>query len=208
MNDELNSQIDSVEFIDATQNAVIEAVDNVSELITETSLTTEQDGHAHEIFYKTAEFWVGFAFILVVVALSKPVSKLLRAMLVKRRNEIIDRINDAEKLHDDAQKLLAEYERKFINAQKEADAILQKSNELVQKTRESETKKLNNELNQKRKEADNLIAAAQSRILNEINTKTSTKAINAAKAYILDHLDTKAKSKLIDESIKNIIAKI
>lgn len=204
MNDESTPQLDGSQLLEATQNAVIEAVDNVSGIIAETS-TQQHEAHPHEIFYKTAEFWVGFAFILVIVALAKPVSRLLRNMLLKRRDAIIDRISQAEKLHDDAQKLLAEYERKYINADQEADEIVQKSKKQTALYRTEEIQKLNAELNLKKREADGAIASAQMQTINEINAKAADKAVKAAKKYILDHLDKKQQNKLIDNSIEHII---
>ena len=50
------------DIIDATQNAVISAAENVSEIIEKTS----ENIHGHGPFYHNPEFWVGLAFILVV----------------------------------------------------------------------------------------------------------------------------------------------
>ena len=107
----------------------------IQEIETE-SVFTE---HAHEPFYKEGEFWVGFAFILVVVFLFKPVGSMLKAMLIKRRNGIIEQINQAEKLRDDAQVLLAQYEKKFLHAKDEADEILTKSESEIELLKGSRT---------------------------------------------------------------------
>lgn len=208
MNEDANPQLDGMEIIDATQNAVIEAVDNVSGMIAETTAETQTESHHHEVFYKTAEFWVGFAFILVVVVLAKPVGGLLKSMLVKRRDEIADRISQAEKIHDDAQKLLADYERKYVHAEEEAGELLEKSRRQIEQTRRTENNKLEKELALKRREADNLIVSAQLKTLNEINGKTADKAVRTAMAFIKDNLTPDRQSALIDESISNVINKI
>lgn len=208
MNDDTASQIDGMELIDKTQNAVIEAVDSVSGLIAETAETTETPTHEHEIFYKSAEFWVGFAFILVVVALAKPISRLLKGMLTKRRDEISERINQAEKLHDDAQKLLAEYERKYVHAEEEADIVLQKANRQIENVRTEELKKLESELKQKQKDADGIISSVKAKTEAEINSKTAKQAIKTAYLYLKENISPEQHAKLIDESIKNITEKL
>lgn len=208
MNEDANPQIDGMEIIDATQNAVIEAVDNVSGMITETTAETQADNHHHEIFYKTAEFWVGFAFILVVVVLARPVGGLLKSMLVKRRDEIADRISQAEKLHDDAQKLLADYERKFVHAEEEAGEVLEKSQRQIEQIRRTENHKLEAEMALKRKEAENLITSAQLKTSAEINSQTTQKAVRTAKAFIKNNITSEQQSALIDLSIDNVVRKI
>ena len=69
------------EIIDAAQNAVMQAADDVSGIIENTA----EQLHGHEeIFYQSAEFWVGVAFVLVVLLLAGPVGRLVRSMLNKR----------------------------------------------------------------------------------------------------------------------------
>ena len=116
------------EIIDATQNAVIEAAENVANIIDNTA--AELDGH-HEVFYQSAEFWVAMAFVLVVAALARPIGRTVVALLKKRIARIIARIREASALQEDAQKLLADYEKKFLNAESEAAAILKKAEKEV-----------------------------------------------------------------------------
>lgn len=68
------------EIIDATQNAVIEAAENVANIIDNTA--AELDRH-HEVFYQSAEFWVAMAFVLVVAALARPIGRTVVALLKK-----------------------------------------------------------------------------------------------------------------------------
>jgi F-type H+-transporting ATPase subunit b len=204
MNEENASQHDGMEILDATQNAVIEAVDNVSGLITETHQPEVPTAH-HEAFYQEAEFWVGAAFILVVVALVKPVGSALKKMLVNYRNNVADSINQAEKLRDDAQELLAKYERMARGVDKEVQSVLDKAVRQAAQVRTELTEKTDQELRRKTKETDHLIEAAQSGILSEINGKAATKAVATAHAYLAQRLTRADHEKLIDDSIENIL---
>lgn len=195
----LESTASGTEIIDATQNAVIQAADSVADIIE----TTAHEIH-QEAFYEHPTFWVAVSFVLVILVLAKPVGKLLKAMLEKRIEGILNRITEAANLKDDAQKLLVEYERKFINAETEAGNILRKSEKEIELLRKESLDKLKNEMAAKEKEAENRLTAAQSEAQNEIAKLTSELTIKAVKAAIAEKLNNKAQDDLIDQSIKAI----
>ncbi len=194
------------EFIDATQNAVLEAV---SGMISETETAADFTApHAGEAFYLSAEFWVGMSFVLVVVGLGKPIGRLLKKMLIKRRDDIVDQISQAEKLHDDAQKLLAEYERKYVHVKDEIQALEEKSACETEFVKTRELAKLDNELNIRRREVENAISGSIAEIRQELSQKAGTQAVFLAKSYLTAFLDEEKEAALIDASIKNILKQI
>lgn len=186
------------EIIEATQNAVMEAAQNVSDMIGQTA--TEIEG-SHEAFYLEAEFWVAAAFVLVVVALAKPIGKALSFMLKKRIANIINRIDEASQLQVDAQNLLAEYQRKFLNAQEEAEAILKKSQKEVEYFKTESLSKLEQDMKVKTSEADERLNSAKEKAAQEITSLTSELTIQAVRQTIFNKLGKSEKSKLIDNSI-------
>ena len=188
------------EIIDAAQNAVMQAADDVSGIIENTA----EQLHGHEeIFYQSAEFWVGVAFVLVVL-LAGPVGRLVRSMLNKRIDNITKRIHDAAELRDEAQKLLADYEKKFLNADKEAQAILNKSQKEIEYLKKENLAKLEEEMKIKEKEAEDRITASKEKAAREISDLTSELTIKTVKAAIVKNLDAKTQNKLIDDSISLI----
>ena len=112
----VHQAVSGKEFIDMTQNAVVDVTEN---LISDVSLPA----HHYGAFYENPVFWVAVSFVLVVVLLARPIGKIAKQLLQNRVDGIIKRIEDAANLKDDAQKLLVEYERKFVNADAEAEAI-------------------------------------------------------------------------------------
>lgn len=185
-----------------------EAAGDVVKTVSETTEISEIENHSHEVFYKSAEFWVGFAFILVIVFLAKPVGKVLKAFLAKRRDNIISQIEQAEKLHDDAQKLLARYERKFINAKDEAQQILDKSRRAIADLQNEELNKLDTELAARRKEVEAGIAATVEKARKEMNVAAASKAVLTVKNYLTTALDAEKQSSLIDTSMENIFNRL
>lgn len=186
------------EIIDATQNAVIEAAENVANIIDNTA--AELDGH-HEVFYQSAEFWVAMAFVLVVAALARPIGRTVVALLKKRIARIIARIREASALQEDAQKLLADYEKKFLNAESEAAAILKKAEKEVDYFKTESLSKLEQDMRQKEKDAEDRLTSAKEKASQEIVSLTSELTIKAVKKAVAKHLDKAAQSKLIDNSI-------
>lgn len=187
------------EIIDATQNAVIEAADSVTNIIEKTA--GQIDGH-HEAFYMEAHFWVAVAFVLTVGLLAKPVSKLIGSMLNKRIDAIAKRIHDAAALKDDAQKLLAAYEQKFLSADDEAKAILDKSKKEIEYIKKENLAKLENEMKLKEKEAEDRINSSKEKASKEISDLTSEFTIQTVKTAIINKLDSKTQDNLIDKSIE------
>ncbi len=200
-----NQQLDGKDIIDATQNVVINAAENVSEIIQTTS--AEVHGHGYGAFYENPQFWVAISFVLVIVFLARPVGKLIHSMLSKRIDNITHRIHEAANLQDDAQKMLAEYEKKFKNAQAEADAILAKSKKEIEFLKKENISKLEKDMKSKEKDAKERLEGAKIKASQEIANIASDLTIKSLKATLASKLDDKAKDKLINDSI-SLVAKL
>ncbi len=186
------------EIIDATQSAVMEAAENVSNIIGNTA--AELDGH-HEAFYQGAEFWVAMSFVLVVAALARPIGKAVSALLKNRIAGIVSRIDEAAALQEDAQKLLAEYEKKFLSAKDEADNILKKAQKEVDYFKNESLSKLEQDMRQKEKDAEDRLNSAKEKASHEIASLASDITIKAVKQAVSKHLSDSEQTKLIDNSI-------
>ena len=189
------------EMMETTQNAVFEAANTVAQMVE--NVEHEVSGHGGA-YYENPEFWVGLAFVLVVLMLARPIGRILNLMLNKRIEAIADRITEAQKLNEDAQKLLAEYEKKYLNAEKEAKNILRKSEREIELIKDERLKKLEAEMDMKQKEAEQRIKTAQESAVKEVTALASEMTIKALKEVLAKSLDKKSQDKLIDESIKTI----
>lgn len=187
------------EIIDATQDAVLNAADNVVSVIENTA--HEISGHS-EVFYQSAEFWVAVSFVLVVVLLARPVGKIAYRLLKKRGENIAGRIYEVECLKEDAQKLLSEYERKYRKAEQEAQEILARSEREINLLKRENLAKLEDAMANKEREAKARIVSAQEKAVQEIAAQTSSLTISAVKAVLAKTLDERQQDRLIDESIE------
>ncbi len=197
----LEETLSDKEVLNATQDAVLNAVGSVADAIESTA--AEMSGH-DEIFYLSAEFWVAVSFVVAVVALARPVGKILYRMLQKRGEDIAKRIQDAADLKEDAQKLLAEYEKKYRQAEQEAQEILVRSEREINLIKRDSLAKLESDMAAREKEAKLRVAGAQEDAVREITAKTAERAIAAVKKVLAESLDAKDLDKLIDESIEKV----
>ncbi len=191
--------INNQEVIVSSDEIPLIASDNVTEVVDVVEHAV--DAHHYGVFYENPTFWVGMSFVLVVLCLVKPISKLLNSMLNKRIDMIANRITEAKQLNEDAQKMLAEYEKKFLNAEKEAKAILRKSEKEIEFLKNERLTKMEAEMKIKQKEAEQRINLAQENAMKEIVEMTSDVTIKAIKEVLLQKLDKSTQAKLIDESI-------
>ena len=194
----MNGATSGQEIIDATQSAIIQAVDKVSELIEPTA------HHGHGPFYQNPEFWVGMAFVFVVLMLSRPLSKVFSTMMKKRIEGIANRIDEAAQLKDDAQKLLADYEAKFQNAKKEANALIKKSQKQVELLKQEYLQKLEADMNIHKREVDERISAAQDEAKKEIVSLTSDVTIGVVRNILKEKITPDMHDAFINHAIDEI----
>lgn len=170
---------------------------NISEIATHTV-------EHHEVFYKSAEFWVGASFILVISLLYRPLLQIIRNLIFSKINRIKNELQEAENLKIKAQELYAKYERSLLNIDDEIAQIISNEDAIILETKERKLKELNTLLANKQKEVDAKIERAFNKASSEIKTIISSTTINMLKSVIKTKLTTKDHSLLVDKSIKNI----
>ena len=176
-------------------------VSDLSADLSQGAVEVAQEAHHYANFYDNPEFWVGLAFVVVVLLLVKPIRKVGSSLLNKRIDAIAKRINDAQKLKDDAQKLWVEYEKKYLNVQNEAFEIISKSEKEISFMKSERLKKLNEEISRRESEALALIQTAEKKVLVDIQKNSTELSIKAVKNVLSKSLDEKTQDDLIEKSI-------
>lgn len=191
------------DLIDATQNAIIDAAENVSEVFDKANPDI-----AHQLtevpFYADVEFWVGMAFILSIVALAKPAYRFLKSAMRGKIESVKNQIADAEKLRDDAQELLAQYERKFAATESEVAEILKQAEKNIANQKKNDLATLKENTDVKEKEIKRRILSSTENVMAEINQSVARSSVEVAKKAILAHISKANKSTLIDEAIVSL----
>jgi F-type H+-transporting ATPase subunit b len=189
--------------IDSTQNAIIGAAENVSQVFDSAGKTVANELEVVP-FYGEVHFWIGVAFILAILVLLMPAYRYIKGALQNRVDKVIGDIDEAIKLRDDAQVLLAEYERKFVNMQAEAQTIVTEGLNSLKNMQKNEAEQLKNELENKQKEAERRIKTATQKAQTEINQVAGRLSVDWAQKAIEHYLQTADKSQLIDNAINDL----
>ena len=154
------AQVEAEQKFDAASGAPVDTAPEVGGAVHET-IEGATSGHTetgHNLpFYETAPFWVAVAFLIVVGAAFKKVSRALTNGLDVRAAKIKSTLDEARQLREDAQALLAEYQRKQRDALKEAEEILTVAKE--------ESKRLKAKA---KKEVESLVKDLAARAVNQV----------------------------------------
>ncbi|MBQ8670975.1 MAG: hypothetical protein IJ525_00450 [Alphaproteobacteria bacterium] len=191
---------DDGNLLDATQNAIIDAAENVSGALN-SSADLPISSLPSEPFYTEVEFWLAVAFVLAISSLAKPLYSIIKNSLQNRIQRVVDDINEATELRDDAQKLLADYERKFVNVDNEIAQIIDIADKNLQNIKKAELSKLENNLRTKKAEAERRMAENIEKARYEVNLSASKISVEIAKKAINNYIEKADKSALIDEAI-------
>jgi F-type H+-transporting ATPase subunit b len=148
--------------------------------------------------------WTLVVFGISLFILSKAVFPRITQALDKRRLEIDETIDSAERTRVEAEKLLAEYRERLHEARAQADEIVAKARQAAE-THEREAHEHGRELAKEataRVERD--IEAATARALQEIRREVADLTILATEKVTRKALDASDQRRLVDEALGEI----
>ena len=143
-------------------------------------------------------------FIVSVIVLLKPLFFYIQAALQRRIQNVVQSIDDAAKPRDDAQILLADYERKYQNAEKEAQQIIENARTSLNRSKETELAHLQENMKIKEAETERRIKASTAKVHNEINSSAAVLSVQLAQKAIKQYLKEADQSQLIDAAIAEL----
>jgi F-type H+-transporting ATPase subunit b len=135
------------------------------------------------------EVWVLLAVAIFAAIVWKPARNYLVGTLDERATRIRGELEEARKLRDEAEQLLAEFQRK----QHEAERIAAQA-----------ARDLEQSLERRRRLAEERIAQAESKAVDEIRAVAVDVAINAAREVIVSDLDERRGAALLDTAIASL----
>jgi F-type H+-transporting ATPase subunit b len=168
------------------------------------AFAAEAGGHGEEAFYQSPEFWLGVAFLIFIVAISRPLAKGIAAALDTRAAEIARNIDEAQKLHDETKAALESYKQKLAAASREAAEIVANAEAEARRMRESAEKELAATLKRREELAVDKIGQAEARAAKEVRDAAVEIALAATRKLIAEGLSQDRAGALIDEALKNL----
>jgi F-type H+-transporting ATPase subunit b len=153
-----------------------------------------------EIFHE-AEFWVLVAAIVFVVLVGRRVFGVLAGGLDARAARIRGELDEARRLREEAEKLVAEYRAKQLQAATEAEAIVAHAKAEAERIAAQSARDLELALERRQRTAEERIAQAEAKALDEVRAVAIDVAIAAAREVITAQIDERRGGALIDEAI-------
>ncbi|MDH5748731.1 MAG: F0F1 ATP synthase subunit B [Rhodospirillales bacterium] len=158
--------------------------------------------------FSDPSFWVAVAFVIFIVAIFKPVSRMATGSLDQRADDIRADIEEAERLREEAQELLATYERKQRQAAKDAEEITDHARKEAERMAEHAAETLSNVLARREKMAMERIAQAEAAAVEEVRNAAVDIAVEAATRVLAGTLSANKADAMIDAAIKDLPGKL
>lgn len=149
--------------------------------------------------------WVAVAFavfvgILIYVKVPKKVNDALDA----KAAEISKELDDARTLREEAQSLLAGYQRQQSEAEEQAQAIVVQAEADAKALAAATREQLTESLERRTKLAQDKIAQAEAKAVEEVRLLAAAAAAGAARTVLSDEIDNAKGASLIDQGIAGI----
>ena len=147
------------------------------------------------------EFWVLLAVVIFAIVMWKPMRRAVVGTLDERAMRIQGELEEARKLRDEAERLLADYRQKEREAEADARAIIAHARDEAERIAAQSARDLQQSLERRQRLAEERIAQAEAKALDEIRAAAVDVAIAAARDVIVSELDERRGAAMLDAAI-------
>jgi F-type H+-transporting ATPase subunit b len=147
------------------------------------------------------EFWVLVAVIVFAAVVWKPARRALLGGLDERAERIRAELDEAKKLREEAEQLLAQYQQKARAATEDAAAMVAHAREEAERIAVQSSRDLEGALARRQRLAEERIAQAEQKALDEIRAAAVDVAIGAARVVIQSQINEERGAALLDTAI-------
>ena len=147
------------------------------------------------------EFWVLVAALIFVIAVWRPVSRMIAGGLDSRATRIRNELDEARRLREDAERLVAEYRAKEQEALAEAETIVAHARAEAERIAVQSARDLEAALERRQRMAEERIAQAEAKALDEVRAVAIDVAIAAARDVLTAQVDERRGAALLDAAI-------
>lgn len=152
-------------------------------------------------------FWVLISTIIFAIVAWKKGKEPIVQLLDGRTERIRKELEEAERLRVEAQEVLADYQRKYRDAMKAADEIIENASERAARIEKEMMAKMDDDLARKETQLVERIARAEKAAVQEIRNKAADIATATITSILSNEMDKKD-SELIDDAIKTLPKKL
>jgi len=150
---------------------------------------------------------VGFLLFIGLMIYYK-VPSMIVGLLDKRAENIKSQLDEAREAREEAQKLVASFERKSSEAQREADAIVERAKEDSKRAAEQAKVDLQDSIARKLKAAEDRIGQVEAAATREVRNAAAAAAVAAASDVLGSKMDGGKADSLIDGGIAMVASQL
>jgi F-type H+-transporting ATPase subunit b len=159
--------------------------------------------------FEDPEFWVLLAFVIFLGVLVKfGVPKLALSALDERSDRIRQALDEAQRLRSEAEAVLAQYQKKRVEAEKEAQAIIVNARIEAERLAGEAKGKVEEFIARRTKMAESKIAQAEAQALADVRAAAADAAVAAAENILVQTTHGAAADSLIANGIRDVKAKL
>jgi F-type H+-transporting ATPase subunit b len=159
--------------------------------------------------FEDPEFWVLLAFVIFLGILVKfGVPKLALSALDERSDRIKRALDEAQRLRSEAEAVLAQYQKKRVEAETEARAIIVNARVEAERLAGEAKGKVEEFIARRTKMAESKIAQAEAQALADVRAAAADAAVAAAEKILVQTTHGAAADSLIANGIRDVKAKL
>lgn len=159
--------------------------------------------------FATPEFWVAVSFVIFMGILVKAGAFAgIMKSLDDRSRRIAQELEDARLLHEEAKRVLADYQKRRVEAEQEAAAIVQAAKEEAQRFAAESEAKLKEFVARRTALAEQRIAQAEQQASNDVRNAAAEAAIKASEDILRSSMKGAKADAMIEAGLKDIRARL
>ncbi|MFQ3584368.1 MAG: F0F1 ATP synthase subunit B [Cyanobacteriota bacterium] len=162
-----------------------------------------EDSEEEGLFAKVLDSnLVNIAIILILLFILG--RKVVGEALAKRREAILEELQQAEHRKQEAIEKLADQQQKLAQAQQEAERIRQQAEANAEARRQELLEQADREIERLRATAEKDVSTEQERVLQELRLQIVRQALSKVEQELPQHLTDQVQQRLIDQGIQMI----
>ncbi|MBS7803293.1 ATP F0F1 synthase subunit B [Rhizobiales bacterium TNE-4] len=159
--------------------------------------------------FMTPEFWVAVAFVVFMgVVVKTGAFAGIAKSLDDRAKRIQQELDDAQALHEEAKRVLADYQKRRVEAEQEAAAIVQAAKEEAERFAAESEAKLKDFVARRTALAEQRIAQAEQQASNDVRAAAAEAAIKASEEILRSSVKGAKADALIEAGLKDVRARL
>ena len=155
-------------------------------------------------FWISQVFWLIITFGFLLIVLSKLILPKISKNLERRKTQILENIESADKQREESDKKTKEYEKIIINSKNEAKNLFSKARGKILKDIDKKKEALNNEINQEITKAEKEIMDLKNKSPDKIKKIAEETSSELVKQLIGTEVNNSSISAIVDDVARKV----